>query len=292
MFRKPHHSDLLIHWTGKDIDEKYEPCWWRQECPKNQTTKRNGDIIKPYIARLESILKYGLWLMRDDDVFEVNNIQNKKIRRPSFSRTCFTELTVSNAQYHAMKYGRLGLGFKRMFVFERFGGPAFYYRPDKCQAAFFNLPESLNSKDHLWTYFLKSMSEQRTPGKFLNYDQYEESEWRVVCSPDIKEILSTAHKNFKRYFIEPADYPEEFNKILKELDKKPECLLPVRSKWLAMIIYPSIAVKTAAEADSNLRDLIRSIKPDCPTVTSDQTSAWHEEYSKPFEIDLSYCRNL
>ena len=292
MFRKPNHSDLLIHWTGKDIDEKYEPRWWDPDSPKNQTTKQNRGIIAPYTYRLKSILKYGLWLMQDDDVFEVKNIDDKTIKRPAFARTSFTELTVSNAQYHAINFGRLGIGFKRMFVFERFGGPAFYYRPDKCQAAFFNLPESLNPKEHLWTYFLKSMSEQRVPGKFVNYDQYEESEWRIVYSPNIKDILKESRKSHEGYFVEPVNYSPEFNNIITGSEKKPEYLLPVKSRWLAMIIYPSIAVKVAAEADDTLRSIIRSIKPDCPTMTSDQTSAWYETYSKPFEIDLSYCRNL
>jgi len=283
MFRKPEHSDLLIHWTGKDIDKKFP------DCPKNQTTKLNRSIIEPYICRLKSILKYGLWLMNDDDVFEVKNIDGANIKRPTFARTSFTELAASNALFHAKNYGRLGIGFKRMFVFERLGGPAFYYRPDKHQAAFSTLPESLDPNAHIWTYFLKSMSEQRPADKFLNYDHYEESEWRIVYSEDIKHVF----KNCKDgYFIAPDHYTKEFKELFKKSEVKPEYLLPVKSKWLTMIIYPSLAVKTAAEADNELQEIIENIKPKCPIVESDQTSAWYEKYSKPFEIDLWYCRNL
>ena len=285
MFRKPEHSDLLIHWTGKDIDEEIDPEWWN---PENQTTKLKNTIIEPYICRLKSILKYGLWLMKDDDVFEVKNINGSAVKRPAFARTCFTELAVSNALYHAKNYGRLGIGFKRLFVFERFGGPAFYYRPDKYQAAFFTLPERLNPYCHIWTYFLKSMSEQREKGKFLNYDQYEESEWRIVYSEEIKEILKESHHYRPEYFVEPDHYPEEF----KKSKVNPEYLLPVKSKWLTMIIYPSLAVKTVAESDNELREIIEDIKPKCTTVDRDNSSAWYEEYSKPFEIDLTFCRNL
>ena len=40
--------------------------------------------------------------------------------------TCFTEIRLSASDVHAQQYGRLGFGFSRRFVIERYGGPVHY----------------------------------------------------------------------------------------------------------------------------------------------------------------------
>ena len=115
------HSDFIIHWTGGDIDKKYDKCWHKEESSK--TIKE--EIMEPYMERLKSILKYGLWMTIDEE--EDKSLKELGICRPCVARTCFTELKLSETRTHAKRYGRLGIGFKRPFLFERFGRPMNYF---------------------------------------------------------------------------------------------------------------------------------------------------------------------
>ena len=104
------HSDILIHWTGSDIDAQVVP----------ETQK--SDL---YFDRLKSILKFGLWVKkpREPEKIRVNNIE---ISKPDIARTCFTELKLSSSEDHANLYGKLGIGVKRYFLFDRLGAPINY----------------------------------------------------------------------------------------------------------------------------------------------------------------------
>jgi hypothetical protein len=73
--------------------------------------------------------------------------------------------------------------------------------------------------------------------------------------------------------------------------KRPRYLLPL-DNWFAFIIYPSLAVKVRAEADTNVRDLIKVKKPTLSCADDPRSSAGFERYSKPFEIDLNACANF
>lgn len=284
---KPAHSDFLIHWTGEDIDKEYDPEWWN-----DKKSKLNKTIIAPYLERLKYILKYGLWMTKGNESI---TFQNKKIKRPAFARTCFTELKLSEAAMHAKKFGRLGIGFKRMFVLDRMGFPMVYYRPERdnwfitpCKRA------GENKIDDYWACFLKSMDEEVVKGQLLQYSQFDESEWRIICSDEIV-------KDFHRMFKDPSDIEDpEFQAYIKKSDKndKLEYLLPMQnarngySKWFAMIIYPSLAVKVAAEADKEIRQAIRSLKPLIKETDSPNSSAAYETFSQPFEINLQSCRHF
>jgi hypothetical protein len=61
-----------------------------------------------------------------------------------------------------------------------------------------------------------------------------------------------------------------------------------------MIIYPSLAVKVASEADKEIRNVIFRLKP-MPSEADMKglcASAAYEKYSKPLEINLPACRNF
>ena len=125
-YYRPFHSDFLIHWTGYDIEKKYNTLNWTG----NHSSTVNSSVGNAYLERLKYILKYGLWLTIEgkDQYLE---IKNRKIKRPNPPRVCFTELKLSYARSHAADFGRLGIGFKRFFVFDRLGGPMCYYQKER-----------------------------------------------------------------------------------------------------------------------------------------------------------------
>ena len=122
-FTETIHSDFLIHWTGKDIDENLQPDW----NAKKSSITNDKKIVNAYLERFKNILKYGLWMTRDDaiEMLRVNR-QNPPFEIPSVPRICFTELKLSEARKHAQKFGRLGIGVKRYFLFDRMGSPLIY----------------------------------------------------------------------------------------------------------------------------------------------------------------------
>lgn len=59
------HSDFLIHWTGKDIDQFYQPNWYADHSSKTNDAAENA-----YRKRLADILQFGLW-MTSEPGFEI-----------------------------------------------------------------------------------------------------------------------------------------------------------------------------------------------------------------------------
>lgn len=288
----PIHSDFLIYWTGKDIDNKYDPIWER-----NNDVRLNKEIIVTYLKRLKNILDHGLW-MNDESTEHVDFDGVIKFERPSFSRICFTELKLSEARTHAKRFGRLGLGVKRMFVLAKGGLPMVYFRPGKMNWFFKPYFErSLKGdqkfpKEAYWASYLKSMNEGSTDG-FVQYKNFDESEWRIIYSPEAETRFGKIHgieeveKLARRK--ELYDYLND-EKIKKS--KWPKYVLPL-DYWFSIIIYPSLAVKVEAERDPDIRRLINKIKPTLEEKgLSPKSSASYEQFSKPFEIDLDACRNF
>jgi len=302
VMNKSVHSDFLIHWTGLDIDQKYDKEWWI-----NKSKEPNRVIIPYYLERLKYILKYGLWMNEEKNYIEVTKDGNKhKIKIPLVARTCFTELRLSEVRFHAQKFGRLGIGFKRMFVFNRLGNPLFYFRPEKEN---WLLPPFLYGKqqdgvDEFYSCFLKSMDEEQKEGNLLGYKQFDESEWRIIYSEDIeKRFIDLKRSELCDFFIRPGEIKDpEFHKYIKENDRdgKLRFLIHLKSnkvtaeildKWVAMIIYPNIAVKVESEFNPGIRKLIEVGKPKRPDPPS-KGSAGYEQFNKPIEIDLDACRNF
>lgn len=265
------HSDFLIHWTGKDIDSEFDTNWWN-----NKSAIPNKKIATPYIERLKFILKYGLWMTEGKDYVEFNG---KKVHRPKFARVSFTELKLSQAREHAKKFGRLGIGFKRMFVLNRMGFPMVYFQPH--QHNWFMSP-FLDKKvwaeggkcfiNEYWACFLKSMDENYTHGELLQYKQFNESEWRIIYSDEIEQKLDELKlQSVRDYFRRPCDIKDEnFQNYLKERDQEGRLkyLIPLNRNhseiWFAMIIYPNISTKVFAEGDAELRKIISALKPVSP----------------------------
>lgn len=288
---RPIHSDFIIHWTGKDIDNLYDNNWINDH---NSITNDNSTL--EYIKRLKNILEYGLWMTEDTNDENLQTI-NGKLNCPKHSRTCFTELKLSMARAHAAEYGRLGIGFKRFFLFDRLGAPMIYYSKDRNHwlqpPLIENNPE--NIENYYYRCFLKPMTEKTENG--LHYKYYDESEWRIIYSEKIKEKLSQTPnlKSINNYFCEPSSIDDiNFKNEITKSKNKPKYFIPIKDEWFAMIIYPSIEVKVRAQSDPEIRDLISKIKPSFDTSAMKERhkpKVW-ERYNLPIEIDLDTCRNF
>ena len=289
----PVHSDYLIHWTGKDIDKDHDPDWANEH-----SSITNEDVNELYLKRLKFILKYGLWMTKNKED-EYLEISGERINRTSPERTCFTELKLSYVRSHAARFGRLGIGFKRFFLLDRLGSPMTYYQPDRKN--WFFPPYISNRKDYnpndFFACFLKHMTGKANDNT-LEYKYYDESEWSIIYSDEIKSKLEKLNKNnITNYFSKPSLIEDEkFQKYINQNKfVKPEFLIPVKDQWFCMIIYPSLAVKVEAEADNDIRKLIGELKPTKPpNIKAGQymNPAPLENYSKPIEIDLDACRNF
>ncbi len=215
---------------------------------------------------------------QNDDLYFNGN--NDAIKIPMIPQTCFTELKLSESRKHARQYGRLGIGVKRPFVFNRMGRPLIYYgfpqksKEDKfleaCAKELIN-PEMLN--------FFKPMNSSEN----LNYDFYSESEWRIIY---FKELLS------RKLIIDPRDQNnieehQYFISLTTVQQSKLKYLIPLDG-WSAMIIYPSIAVKNKAQQDSSncIQQQITIIK------SRNDHGNKVERGNRPIEVDLDACRNF
>jgi hypothetical protein len=252
----PVHSDFIIHWTGKDIDKEYDKDW----TGKNASLTSAGSTEK-YLKRLKYILKYGLWMTECQTDAPIKS-KYGEIKPPIHSRTCFTELKLSKARSHASEFGRLGIGFKRFFLFDRLGAPMIYFNEHGYN--WLQPPLFLNTEDDYYKCFFKSMTvKNESP---LLYKYFDESEWRIIYSHNLKNKLKKSGLDkINDHFVNFEDITEhEFKDYCNNSEIKPNFLIPIEDKWVAMIIYPSIAVKVIAQADIEIRNLISSFKK--PTI--------------------------
>ena len=178
------HSDFLIHWTGEDIDKRdkdKKPKWGNLGKDKSKTTLRETES---YIKRLYDILQFGLWMTeetREEDE-ESLCLGGKPVPIPKTPKTCFTELKLSESRKHARHYGRLGIGVKRPFLFDRYGRPLIYYLRKQLDNDILLKDCVSNLEDKKLLNFFKPMNRSGNP---LTYDLYAESEWRILFSREL-----------------------------------------------------------------------------------------------------------
>lgn len=276
------HSDFLIHWTGKDIDDECNENHWYNDA----SSKTCNCCTDKYIKRLSDILEFGLWMTESsddykiliDDFHKATGIEKKKIEVAKTAATCFTELKLSESRKHAKEFGRLGIGVKRYFLFNRSGRPMVYYGPKntikndpflkECYANFKN-KELLN--------FFKPMDDYRY--RHNNYIHYAESEWRILYDKELKK---------SDFIIDPRESKNEdtYSEYLDSLGKNTEklkYLIPLDG-WLSMIIYPSLDVKIKARKELKIIRGIKEVKA--------KGGFGKESQNCPIEMDLDACRNF
>jgi len=185
------HSKILVHWTGKDIENPPE-----------------ANKSKLYVDRLKDYYENGLFAERTK--IPENTIRVKKIKH--LLRICFTEIRLSQAQTHAEQYGKLGIGFKRDFIMDKGGRPVIYI-PYKGRKGNCLLEDSIR------VVYDKSNKEIQRAAKWImahvkrmsdspsedNY--YEEMEWRVVYdeNPDNKHFVEGERKGVRRLKFKAED---------------------------------------------------------------------------------------
>jgi len=249
----PTHSDNLIYWTGRDIIKDHGNLG-----PNEKEYKK--EVVEAFLRRLADILEYGLWMTKrtKDDFIKIKN-NHKPFLKPNVPRVCFTELKLSDSILHAKNFGPLGIGFKRLFVTNRMGSPVYYISQYGSHLFFPPYSELYNpdSSDFEMFCFFKNMSSGRDVQRYISYDLYEESEWRIIYSENIKKRL----KGKNRYFIDPKDsHTGKYHEFYKTLTgKKPEYLIPV-DEWLSLIIYPNLQIKNEALDNKRIRDLLSDLK--------------------------------
>ncbi len=269
------HSDFLIHWTGKDIDIAHDKDWATTDKSK---TKNNVTINDLYINRLYNILKYGLWMTEEAENPLVFDEISAPI--PIIPKTCFTELKLSESRKHAIRYGRLGVGVKRPFIFTRYGRPMAYYgfnanlNKDK-----FLKKCAIELQDKKMLNFFKPMNSSNT----LNYDFYAESEWRIIYFEklinakliiDPRDPINTEHHNY-------------FKSLQPSEQAKLKYLIPLDG-WFAMIIYPSLDIKNIAQQDP-----AKGILAEVKRIKGLRDHGNNVEGgNRPIEVDLDACRNF
>jgi len=286
---RPPHSDFLVYWTGKDIEKDIANKRAAGSGAAAHASTTDLETTRRYLKRLKSILEYGLW-MNDSDEEEHFGARGHQGSRPHFPRVCFTELKLSEARAHALHFGRLGIAFKRPFVVNRGGLPVLYYPQWTDRWARSIGREGLVfGENDVYASFLKRMG----PGDGISYKYLNESEWRILFSPWLLEKRQDNRPPYATTPEETEGFLAEFPSGARPDPQRPRYLLSVNSRWLALIIYPSIQVLHAAQEDEELRKLLRQIKPKGgPGPVSPCETARYEPYVLPMEIELDTCRNL
>jgi len=293
-FKRTEHSDIIVHWTGKDIDAR-DPKFlktlhvaWRDYClrPIEQPSLiEEPTLIEDYVNRLRNILKFGLWMTNDRILDEIKKESShskddgRVYEAPNAARVCFTELKLSESRRHAFEFGRLGIGMKRMFLLERAGQPMIYVGETKGHGYKPNWFFSREARNDTVTQFnevQKSFFKFTSELEDLNYKYYSETEWRIAYSNSIPKDNHTAN-TIIRYFIDingnldcEANKYKNINQIsISRADlelfikmnqgKRLKFLVPL-DYWLAIIIYPCPAVRAAAEQDNEIRKLIKDTR--------------------------------
>lgn len=320
LFKESIHSDIIIHWTGRDFDpevsinpEGSDVRWHefrdnqihdipeiKEELLKDKNRKifpkypqdhpsvrLSGDLEEKYLERLKNILCFGLWMTESKSPEKIYaNGQQHEL--PQIPRICFTELKLSESRTHAYKFGRLGIGVKRLFLSDRCGQPMHYVNTIG-QSLFFPPYVDKNMlKNPLFTFF-KNMS---TPHD-LTYDFYSESEWRIIYDSRISQTYfinpwGDSKTEFKKYSYRNTDEEGFIDYCERKKGSNLKYLIPLDG-WLAMIIYPSPEVKNRAQRDCVIRRFLKGIKgKNRQHVRGPQ----YEQKMMPIEMDLDVCNHF
>lgn len=278
------HSDFLIHWTGKDIDEQYQPNWY--EDYQSFRAPEIEKILEPYLERLRNIVTFGLWMTEEPS--RTFKIGTEEITIPPMPQCCFTELKLSESRRHARSYGRLGIGVKRPFMFKRFGRPLAYFgfndlnHNDKFLAA---CASDLRDK-RLLNYFKPMNRDIRN----LTYDLYAESEWRILYFDELEKegLIKDPRKSENK---KENDY---FKSLTSEQQSKLKYLIPLDG-WFAMIIHPSGHTKNLVHWDANngISEEIKRIKSN-PSDHANRVEGLKNPLrgSWPLQMELDACRHF
>lgn len=252
------HKRQLFHWIGSHIE---------QDDSLDLVERREA-----YLNCLRGSLRDGLWLTRSRQELEADHAGETP--RQVKPMVCFTDNRLSECAYHAQNYGKLGLGFPKSFVIDRFGAPVNYVSHKLKRNLYFKYfydvhryledngarSEVVSKLEYLMS-FLKPISERAKPrsprkkpltrkvarkssgsppirlrnyGPALSY--LVENEWRIVADKEvIRKLRLDKHSAFT---------PDSFETYLLRYDA---------SKVLFSVVFPDRQTLQLAFADDDLR---------------------------------------
>lgn len=199
-------SDILVHWTGRDIEERKrtEKLSWQK-------------VSRLYLDRFVDIMERGFWITKNTEFFDLKGNSWSY----DFAGTCFTELRLSEADVHAERYGRLGIGVCRDWIRRR-GGMPVHYLPIGREASF--ATEYQKECYDPIKPFLKAMGQKYKDAPGYNLYQFmDEMEWRIV-----------------------KDACPEFVEIREDDPDNCHGRVPVRPKEIGLVIFPLASVRKSA----------------------------------------------
>lgn len=224
-------------------------------------------------------MHFGLWMTEENEE-PIIPISCKREKKGIVAKTCFTELKLSESRKHARKYGGLGIGVKRPFLFSRLGRPLIYYGYAKDSTSDIFLKECADRfTDKKLLNFFKPMN---SSSETKNYDLYSESEWRILYDKRLEgNLIVNPHKS------KNSDY---YKKLTTGEKEKLKYLIPLDG-WLAMIIYPSLDVKNEAQQSDGEKG--KEIRAEIKRIKGLQDEGNRAEGGNwPIEIALDDCRNF
>ena len=210
-------SDYLIHWTGKDGDEK------------------GAEVLSTIASTCKLLLSYNRLHIFDF----YHEIHEKMI--------CFTDVPLSHSAQHCRQYGRFGIAFHKLKLMNIGAQPVFYashaYKHDMDMIFKFlqeqventTIDKKLFRALHHHFYFIQQFSDDKADRKDTFY---YEREWRLGEQSLIPpEKLSRPNA---RYWCQQEGYPRYTGRLVKDKDKlyfsfdeKKE-----RSEYIAFLIAP------------------------------------------------------
>ena len=113
------HKKQLFYWLGYHID---------YPTPDSKQVKLEDSSRKKYVEALKRSLTQGLWIKKPNTPDYLGNVPVGTQFQVSRPIACFTEWQVNESIAHTTRYGRMGLGFPRDFVFKRGGHPVVYVK--------------------------------------------------------------------------------------------------------------------------------------------------------------------
>jgi len=243
-------SNFLVHWTGRDLEEKY---------PFHSEAKH-----AEYLHRLIGTLREGLWMK--DQPIELYDESSSHTKRFLWPATCFTEIKLSQTKKHTERYGCLGFGFTRQFVMDRYGAPVLYVPGDKecdrdsgrhrnldtISPHLLNLYEelgSLASRTQLQEFytlrasaatvaiFIKKMSDKDTH----KFELLDEAEWRIPYTTKPNPCIKP-----------PIDYLVPYSDLelsRQEPEREPKAKILFCPDDLKVLIFPDDCTRRMASND-------------------------------------------
>jgi len=184
-------SDYLVHWSGKDGNEK------------------GAEILSQIASTCQLLLSYN--------VFHILDIYNKIHEK----MVCFTDLPLAHAAEHCKRYGRFGIAFHKMRLMNVGTQPVFYatHANKKDLDVIFKFLQMQNQTKTVGTsvvdalhrhfYFMQTFSEGKADEKDT---YYYEREWRLG-KQNLAPLAMWNRPDNPKYHIIQAGYPCHCGKL-------------------------------------------------------------------------------